>query len=111
METVEPLNPSAHVVGMTQLSDTISEVTEAKTHIFSDIINQLGGHVSEIQRQKLLELLIDFRDVFATTPDALGRTGKLPHHIDTGNAHPIRQPPRRIPPLQRKKSKKFCIKC
>ena len=110
METVEPLDSPAHIVGMTQLSGTISEVTEAKTHLFSETIRQLGSHVSDIQQQKLLELLIDFADIFAATPDDLGRTGKLPHHIDTGNAHPIRQPPRRIPPLQRKQAQEILQK-
>ena len=95
---------------MTQLSGTISEVTEAKTHLFSETIRQLGSHVSDVQEQKLLELLIDFADIFAATPDHLGRTGKLPHHIDTGNAHPIRQPPRRIPPLQRKQAQEILQK-
>ena len=48
METVEPLDSPAHVVGITQLSGTILEVTGAKTHLFSDTIRQLGSHVSDI---------------------------------------------------------------
>ena len=57
-----------------------------------------------------MELLIDFADIFVATPDDLGRTGKLPHHIDTGNAHPIKQPPRRIPLLQRKQAQEILQK-
>jgi len=35
---------------------------------------------------------------FATGPEDLGFCGVLPHHIETGDAPPIKQPPRR-PPL------------
>ena len=68
------------------------------------VTNQLGisNHLSGAQRQQLIELFVDFADIFAVTPDDLGRTNKLQHHIDTGNARPIKQPIRRIPPAKRK---------
>ena len=52
---------------MTQLSDSISEVSEVKTQLIESMVNQLGGHVSNVQQQLLLELLMDFADIFAAT--------------------------------------------
>jgi hypothetical protein len=45
----------------------------------------------------LEELLTDYEDIFAEADEDYGRTNKLYHRIDTGDAHPIRQPLRRIP--------------
>ncbi len=41
--------------------------------------------------------LIKHSDVFAKSPNDLGRTSVLKHKIDTGNSAPIRQRPRRPP--------------
>ena len=71
------------------------------------MVNQLGSHVSNILQQLLLELLMDFADIIAATPEDLGRTNKLHHQIDTGNANPIRQPLRHIPPTKRKETQKL----
>ena len=90
MESVKPIE--VPVVGMTQLSDSISEVSEVKTQLIESMVNQLGSHVSNVQQQLLLELLMDFADIFAATPEDLGRTNTLNHQIDTGDAKPIRQP-------------------
>jgi hypothetical protein len=44
----------------------------------------------------LEELLTEYEDFFAGNNEDYGRTNKVYHRIDTGNARPIRQPPRRI---------------
>ena len=108
MESVKPIE--VPVVGMTQLSDNISEVSEVKTQLIESMVNQLGSHVSNVQQQLLLELLMDFADIFAATPEDLGRTNTLNHQIDTGDAKPIRQPLRRIPPAKRKQTQKLLQK-
>ena len=106
MESVEIDNP---VVGTAQFAASISE---PKTQLIERVTNQLGitNRVSGAQRQRLIELLVDFADIFAVTPDDLGRTSKLQHHIDTGNARPIKQPIRRIPPAKRKETQKLLQK-
>ncbi len=43
------------------------------------------------------ELLHKHENTFAKSPDDLGRTNIIQHTIDTGDASPIRQPPRRAP--------------
>ena len=85
MESVKPIE--VPVVGMTQLSDSISEVSEVKTQLIESMVNQLGSYVSNVQQQLLVELLMDFADIFA--------------------AKPIRQPLRRIPPAKRKQTQKL----
>ena len=49
------------------------------------------------QQQALKDLLHKYRDVFALTPDELGRTGIIKYTIDTGDSAPIRSRPCRIP--------------
>ena len=43
------------------------------------------------------ELLRDFSDVFSKGPQDLGRTDMIQHRINTKDAAPIRQRPRRLP--------------
>ena len=50
---------------------------------------------------------MDFADIFAVTPEDLGRTNTFNHQIDTGDAKPIRQPLQRIPPAKRKQTQKL----
>ena len=38
---------------------------------------------------QLQSLLSEYRDIFALTPEELGRTGLVKHRIDTGD-HPLR---------------------
>ncbi|VDI62731.1 Hypothetical predicted protein [Mytilus galloprovincialis] len=45
----------------------------------------------------LAELLNKFQDVFSRSPEDIGRTNKIKHSIDTGDARPVRVPPRRLP--------------
>lgn len=48
-------------------------------------------------REKLRDVLRQHLDAFAWAAEDLGRTNVVKHQIDTGNATPIRTPPRRIP--------------
>ena len=45
--------------------------------------------LSDSQKQKLYELLLEHSDVFATKDSDLGRTTRLTHSIHTGNEAPI----------------------
>ena len=42
-------------------------------------------------------LLCENTDIFSQGPNDLGRTKLVKHKIKTGNARPIKQPPRRLP--------------
>ena len=45
----------------------------------------------------LTDLLSKHNDLFATDSTQLGCTDVVKHHIDTGDSHPIKQFPRRVP--------------
>jgi hypothetical protein len=51
----------------------------------------------EPYRKQVAPLLLEYQDVFSKHPGDLGRTRKVYHKISTGDADPIRQPPRRLP--------------
>ena len=49
------------------------------------------------QSKQLYVLLQDFSDLFSKGTDDLGSTDLVTHTINTGDAQPLRQPPRRVP--------------
>ena len=49
------------------------------------------------EKEKLKELLVKFEDSFSKNEWDLGLTKLTVHPINTGNAEPVKQPPRRVP--------------
>ena len=49
----------------------------------------------------MADLLHQYKDVFSLSEQDLGRTNLIGHQIDTGNARPIKQKPRRTSPSKR----------
>ena len=64
--------------------------------------------LTESQQKQLKQLINEYRDVFALSPEELGRTNWVQHTIDTGEAAPIRMRPYRVPEAQKEKIEK-CI--
>jgi hypothetical protein len=62
-----------------------------------DVIAAAKPHLTNGEFQELNELLTEYEDILARYDEDYGRTNKVYHRIDTGDARPIRQPPRRIP--------------
>ena len=52
-------------------------------------------------KEKLWVLLYEFSDITSVDNSDLGQTTLVQHEINTGDAMPIRQPPRRLPFHQR----------
>ncbi|UYV76858.1 K02A2.6-like [Cordylochernes scorpioides] len=50
-----------------------------------------------IQKKKPKRLLCQYEDVFATSPNDVGRTNVTQHRIDKAGATPVKQLPRRLP--------------
>ena len=96
-ETVDERN--VNVVG------NVDAVTSSNTSVpvYTDSINQLPDDVSQTQQDKLLALLSLYSDVIASGPNDLGHTQVLSHHIDTGEAPPIRQAAHCAPVPSRKR--------
>lgn len=63
----------------------------------SDLVERSSKHLNLEQIEILASLLIKYQNVFSETSDDIGRTNLVTHRINTGNAIPIRQRPRRMP--------------
>jgi hypothetical protein len=62
-----------------------------------EVIADARPNLSRKEAQALEELIANYQDVFETKSGDHGRTENVYHRIDTGDARPIRQPPRRLP--------------
>ena len=80
-------------------------VPEGKRKMLWDLANE-GDGLDDGEREKLFLLLVEFANVFASDPEDFGRTEVTTHHIDTGDARPIRQHTR-IPPFRREEAQKL----
>jgi hypothetical protein len=54
-------------------------------------------NLSAAESRELEELLTEYGDIFAVRSDDCGRTDRVYHRTDKGEARPIRKPPRRLP--------------
>ena len=57
--------------------------------------------LNDQQRNDLQSLILRYHDVFSKSDEDLGETHLMQHRIETGNAAPISQPPRRLAPHKR----------
>ena len=62
--------------------------------------------VPEADRGLIQAMLFEYRDVFSRDDRDIGRTDLVQHHVDTGDAKPIKQSPRRLPPGHRRELEK-----
>lgn len=60
------------------------------------LVNNSSSNLTEKQRQLLSDTLARYADVFMGPNTPLGRTDLVRHTINTGNAKPIKLPPRRL---------------
>lgn len=67
----------------------------------SDVNFELGSHLSECQRKKILAVIGRFRHLFTGEDNPIQRTHVAEHTIDTGDSRPIRQHPYRHSPFER----------
>ena len=77
-----------------------SKSTSHKNQSSNDLTSHIDFSHSTLtadQQQALLALLKQYRDVFALSPEELGRTDVIKYTIDTGNSPPIRLRPYRLP--------------
>ena len=62
-----------------------------------EILLSLPDDITPTQKEQLLAILSYYVEAIATSPEDLGHTTVMQHHIDTGDAKPIRQHARRVP--------------
>jgi len=80
---------------LTTVSSTAK--TESVSTILESVMNKLPSEISSEQKQRALNLLAEYTDIFSTDAFDMGRMTLTEHTIDTGNHIPIRQPLRRHP--------------
>ena len=98
VEVENPDESIGHVQRVKTLEALPSHLRELYDHSTSGL--------SEAQRLEVHQLLCSYSDVFSAGPDDFGCTDLVKHHIDTGQAGPIRQPPRRLPLTKRQEADK-----
>ena len=84
-----------------------NEISNGKRTMLWSLTQQLDDRVSPEEKNQLFLLLLACADIFAESTNELGRTHCTQHTINTGNATPIRQRPRRIPAAYGMETKQF----
>ena len=75
------------------------EIAEGEEPTFiRDLVNGVHDSLSESVCTSLKDVLTQYSDVFSKSPSDMGLTDLVTHHIDTGDAKPVRQQLRRYPP-------------
>ncbi|KAL9967719.1 hypothetical protein ACROYT_G026008 [Oculina patagonica] len=86
----------------TQCTNNTQQVEEDSEVLLPDPLKELWQRsteqLTEEESKAVTELLHQYKDVFSLSEQDLGRTTLIRHHIDTGNARPIKQQPRRTSP-------------
>ena len=92
----EPSLPEAGISGV-----TAEPVSPEKQELLERMVEEAGTDLNPSEKSEFLQLLLAYLGIFSHTDTDLGRTKKLQHEIATGDATPIRQHVRRIPPVRR----------
>ena len=87
------------------------QLQESNVKHLADMLNRMGSSLSSEQARRVKEVVAVYSDVFASPDGELGHTTLVQHTIDTGDNHPIKQPPRRLPVAQREIADKEVEKC
>ena len=61
----------------------------------------IGEHLDPNQRQQVLDLLDEYREQFCFPGDKIGQVKVWQHHIHTGDALPVHEPPYRASPKEK----------
>ena len=75
-------------------------ISDSNSVPWLDDIDLTSSSLSENDKSRLIDLLIEYCDVFVNSDLDLGRAHRFTHKIDTGDNAPFRQRPYRIPQSQ-----------
>ena len=82
--------------GECEQGPTVVSNEELPPHLH-ELFNNTCSSMSQADKELVKQLLIEFTGVFSQSDEDLGLTHLTEHVIDTGNAHPVKQAPRRVP--------------
>ena len=77
-------------------AEQASEGCRCPEHLEGLFITSSSGLEPE-QKTQLKHLLTSYQHIFSKTDDDIGKTGLEKHQIPSGDAYPIKLPPRRVP--------------
>ena len=85
------------------LKSSVSAMDSAPQHhsLLSELESIKNVDLSEAQNAALSQLLLSYKDIFASSSLDLGHTSIIEHEIYTGDARPIKSSPYRVSQLQR----------
>ena len=95
-----------HTVPFRLINPTRKPVTlyRGVTLVVPDVpVDLANADLTDSQKTELQRLINEYRDVFALSPQELGRTNLVQHHINTGDHPPIRQRAYRVPEAQKRR--------
>ncbi|CAB4041567.1 Hypothetical predicted protein, partial [Paramuricea clavata] len=84
-------------VAENQSTDSSDKCSKIPEHLKTLYRNSVKDLTTEYQKTKVYNLLCDNADLFSKGSNDIGRTDLVKHKINTGNAKPIKQAPRRLP--------------
>ena len=98
--TIATLQPLAYTSQVRATTEVGSKSSSLPDHL-APLCDSVSPKVTTEHRAKLLVLLQQFADIFLAPGGTLGRTNKVKHSINTGDAPPIKLRPRRVPISQK----------
>ena len=101
------LDTVAIVSALTPTEQPKQGLSEEKQQLLWEMVKNCEGELTADQQEEFFELLLSYADAFAESGSDLGRTGKIQHTIHTGEAQPVRQGVRRIPPARKEEVSKL----
>ena len=104
-EVIDDPDIMAHMIANTTIGDAthISKHQTLPEHV-NRVFENSQEHLTDSQKDLVKSLLYEYKDIFAKDDHDLGRTSQAVHTIDTGDARPIRQAPRRLPIHQKQEA-------
>ena len=85
------------------LSTKTEPTKEPQAEVPDVPVDLANADLTDSQKTELQRLINEYRDVFALSPQELGRTNLVQHHINTGDHPPIRQRAYRVPEAQKRR--------
>ncbi|XP_045194238.2 uncharacterized protein LOC123549863 [Mercenaria mercenaria] len=76
----------------------------------TELFKKSSIHLKQDEKFHLASLLNKYENIFVTSSDELGCTDRVKHKIYTGDAHPVKQAPRRQPIGKRSSEKEEVIR-
>lgn len=95
-ETVDNFEIKDEQVRISKVGDQIDSGSVIPEHLIG-LIEESSKNQSDEQRSMLQDMFIKHKNVFSRSSDDIGNTKLVEHHIDTGDAKPIKLRPYRIP--------------